>query len=113
MSRFARGKLTRKVQGQMSGYEQAYAEQLEADKLTGRIAQYRFESIKLRLADKPFLCSDGSIELIEVKGSWAAPNQDKSRVKIKVAAALFPEFVFVAVTKVAKKHGGGWLRELF
>lgn len=120
IQRFAKGRLARKVHGEMSSYEKAYAELLESGKIDGDIANYRFESIKLRLADNTFytpdfyvLCKDGTIELVEVKGSWAAPNQDTSRVKIKVAASLFPEFVFVAVTKVAKKHGGGWKREEF
>lgn len=118
--RFARGKLTRRVPGSMSGLEQKYASQLEADKLAGLIVSYRFEAVKLRLADKTFytpdfyvLLPDGSIELREVKGSWNAPNQDMSRVKIKVAAEQFPEFCFVAITSRAKKNGGGWEREEF
>lgn len=117
---FAKGRLTRRVPGAMSGTEKKYASQLEADKLAGVIVSYRFEAVKLRLADKTFytpdfyvLMPDGSIELREVKGSWNAPNQDMSRVKIKVAAEQFPEFVFVAVVPRRVKDGGGWSREEF
>lgn len=117
---FAKGRLTRRTPGSMSGLEKKYAEHLEADKLAGRIVSYRYESVKLRLADKTWytgdfmvLHNDGTIEIVEVKGSWSAPNQDMSRVKIKVAAEQYPEFRFVAMTQRAKKHGGGWEREEF
>jgi hypothetical protein len=48
------------------------------------------------------------LEMHEVKGFW----QDDARVKIKVAASIYP-FRFVAVTARAKKHGGGWAVEEF
>jgi hypothetical protein len=104
----------------MTKLEAAYGEQLEADKLAGRIAKYQFESVRLKLADLTYynpdwyvLCADGTVELVEVKGSWNAPNQDKSRVKLKVAAEQYPEFRFVAITRLPKKAGGGWEREEF
>ena len=116
--RLAKGNLTRRVPGSMSGYEKSFAEQLEADKFGGLIVSYRFEAVRLKLADMTYwtpdfyiLYPDGSIEFVEVKGSWKAPNQDKSRVKLKVAAEQYPEFRFVAITKRAKKSGGGWERE--
>lgn len=117
---FAKGRLTRKVPGEMSGTEKAYAAQLEVRKQIGKIADFKYESIKLRLADKTFytpdfyiLMPDGTQELHEVKGSWSAPNQDKSRVKIKVAAEQYPYFTFKAITARAKKDGGGWEEEVF
>jgi hypothetical protein len=116
--RFAKGNLTRRVPGSMSGYEKSYAEQLDADKFSGLVVSYRFEAVRLKLADLTYyspdfyvLYPDGSIEFVEVKGSWKAPNQDKSRVKLKVAAEQYPEFRFVAITKRPKKAGGGWERE--
>lgn len=116
----ARGNLTRKVPGQMSKTEAAYHDVLSMSRDAGAIADFKFESIRLKLADLTYytpdfyvLHNDGGIELVEVKGSWAAPNQDKSRVKLKVAAAQYPEFQFTAVTPIAKKHGGGWEREEF
>ena len=51
---------------------------------------------------------DGILEMHEVKGFW----QDDARVKIKVAASIYP-FRFVAVKARAKKHGGGWEVENF
>jgi len=117
---FAKGKLTRKVPGSMSGYEQTYAAVLKVRKDLGKVADFKFESVKLRLADNTFytpdffiLMPDGAIELHEVKGSWGAPNQDKSRVKLKVAAEQYPYFTFKAVTKQAVKNGGGWAEEVF
>lgn len=97
--------------GQMNKLEAAYAARLESLKLAGEIADYRFECIKLRLADNTFytpdfmvLRPDGAFEVHEVKGHW----EDDARVKIKVAAAQFP-FKFVAV----KKTKNGWDREVF
>ena len=96
--------------------ELAYGEHLEAEKRAGRIAEYRFEAVKLRLADKTYytpdylvFLPDGAIEFHEVKGFWAEHN----RVKSKVVAEQFPWFVFRAFTREAKKRGGGWKMEEF
>lgn len=70
----------------------------------------------MRLADNTFytpdfmvLLQDGSIEYHEVKGSWKAPNQEDSKVKIKVAAEQhwWALFVSIEIKKIPKKHGGG------
>ena len=58
--------------------------------------------------DFAVLPADGVLEIHEVKGFW----QDDARVKIKVAASLYP-FRFVAMKARAKKHGGGWEAEAF
>lgn len=101
--------------GQMNKTEAEYAQMLERRKAAGEIAWYRFEGIKLRLADSTFyspdfavMLADGSIECHEVKGHW----MDDARVKIKVAAEMYP-FRFVAVKKQPKKDGGGWSMEEF
>lgn len=101
--------------GQMNKTEQAYAKHLEDRKRLGQILWYRFEGIKLRLADNTFyspdfvvLLADGSLECHEVKGFW----QDDARVKIKVAADQYP-MRFIAVKVRAKKNGGGWDVEEF
>ncbi len=52
--------------------------------------------------------SDGTMEMHEVKGFW----QDDARVKIKVAADMYP-LKFIAVKRRAKKNGGGWSIEEF
>ena len=101
--------------GQMNKTEEAYAQTLELRKQAGEIAWYRFEGLKLRLADNTFYTPDfavmktnGLMECHEVKGFWA----DDARVKIKVAADAYP-FAFFAVQKASKSQGGGWITEEF
>lgn len=96
---------------EMNKLEAEYAARLEGLKLAGEIADYRFECLKLRLADNTFyapdfmvLRPDGAFEIHEVKGHW----EDDARVKIKVAAELYP-FKFIA----ARKQKGAWLFEEF
>ena len=81
----------------------------------GHILWYRFEGLKLRLADNTFytpdfavMGSDHRMECHEVKGHW----QDDARVKIKVASEQYP-FLFMAVRKQPKRDGGGWAFEDF
>lgn len=88
---------------------------LELRKRAGEIAWYRFEGIKLRLADNTFYTPDfavmlatGEMELHEVKGFWT----DDARVKTKVAADQYP-FRIIVVTVKPKKAGGGWNIEEF
>lgn len=87
--------------GQMNKTEAAYAQHLEARRAAGGILWFKFEAIKLRLADKTFLTvdfavlpSDGVLEMHEVKGFM----QDDANVKLKVAAATYP-FRFKLVRK--------------
>lgn len=101
--------------GTMNRTEADYDGYLWRQRHAGLILWHKFESLKLRLADSTFYSPDFAVlpasnvlELHEVKGFW----QDDARVKIKVAAALYP-FRFIAVTKRAKKHGGGWSIEEF
>lgn len=102
--------------GVMNKTEEAYAAHLEQLKQAGQVLWYKFEGIKLRLANKTFYTVDffvmpGSRELEahEVKGFWT----DDARVKIKVAADMYPVFKFVAIKKAAKSDGGGWSVEEF
>ncbi|MDE2103900.1 MAG: DUF1064 domain-containing protein [Patescibacteria group bacterium] len=101
--------------GAMNRTEQQYAAHLETLKVAGRVLWYRFEGVKLRLADNTFyspdfavLQADGALEMHEVKGHW----QDDARVKVKIAAEMYP-FRFLAVMVRAKKDGGGWREEVF
>lgn len=101
--------------GQRNKTEQAYEDHLERRRMVGDILWYRFEGLKLRLADKTFytpdfavLAGDGYLECHEVKGFWT----DDARVKIKVAAEQYP-FRFIAFKAVAKNRGGGWVWEEF
>jgi uncharacterized protein DUF1064 len=101
--------------GEMNKTETAYQNHLENQKHLGIVAWFKFEGVKLRLADNTFytpdfavMLADGAMELHEVKGFWT----DDARVKTKVAASLYP-FQIIAVTAKAKKAGGGWAFEKF
>lgn len=111
-ARFALGRLPA---GVMNKTEAAYDAHLWLKRHAGTVLWHKFEAIKLRLADNTFYTCDfavlpdtGVLEMHEVKGFW----QDDAKVKIKVAASIYP-FVFKAVKAVAKKHGGGWELENF
>ena len=103
--------LGRLKQGSMNKTELAYEQQLRILLLAGEIVWYKFEAINLRLADKTFykpdffvMLADGTLEVHEVKGYWA----DDAKVKIKVAAEMYP-FRFIAV----KQKGGKFAIEEF
>ena len=101
--------------GTMNKTEQAYCATLEARRAAGEVAWYKFEGIKLRLADNTFyspdfavMLADGALEMHEVKGFW----QDDARAKIKIAADMYP-MRFLAIQVKPKKDGGGWSIEEF
>lgn len=109
---FALGRLKT---GAMNKTEQAYADRLNLLQHAGEVAWFKFEGVKLRLADNTFYSPDfavmlanGVIEMHEVKGFW----QDDARAKIKIAADIYP-FRFIAVKVKTKKEGGGWAVEEF
>ncbi|MGL6291690.1 MAG: DUF1064 domain-containing protein [Silanimonas sp.] len=111
MRRYAKA---RHKPGEMNKLEQEYANHLELLRRAGEIKSWEYEKIKLRLADKTFytpdfmvVASDDTIEMHETKGFW----EEDARVKIKVAAAMYP-FRFLGVKK-APKSQGGWLYEEF
>lgn len=93
--------------GAMNKTEQAYAATLDARRHAGEVAWFKFEGVKLRLADNTFLTadfavmlSDGTMEMHEVKGFML----DDANVKLKVAASMYP-FVFKVIRK---GRGGMW-----
>jgi len=101
--------------GAMNKTEQRYANVLELRKAAGEVLWFKFEALKFRLADNTFYTPDfavmlagGQLEAHEVKGFW----QDDARVKIKIAADMFP-VRFVAIQAIAPKLGGGWKVEEF
>ena len=101
----------RKHEKGMNKMETRYSIFLEAQKSAGEILDWRFEPVKLRLADNTFYnidfmvtCRD-RIELHEVKGHW----EDDARVKWKVAAESFWMFQFVAI----QWKGGKWVFERY
>lgn len=109
---FALGRLKT---GAMNRTETAYRGHLELRKAAGEIAWFRFEGLKLRLADSTFYTPDfavmlttGEMECHEVKGFW----QDDARVKIKIAAEMYP-FRFIAITAGKAVNGSRWKIEEF
>lgn len=96
----------------MNKTERAHAITLEAQRRDGRIRSWRYEAVTLKLApdcrftpDFVVVENDGSIRCDEVKGFW----RDDAKVKIRVAARLFPEFRFRAMRRL----GAGWESEDF
>lgn len=84
-------------------YATAY---LEAERLQGKILAWKFESMRLVMAAKTcyipdfmVILPDKTIRFDEVKGFW----RDDARVKIKMAAELFPYFFFRAIQWDSKK----------
>lgn len=105
--RFALGRLKT---GEMNKTEAKYAAHLDHLMRAGEILWWKFEGVKLRLADNTFLTvdfavmrADGLLEMREVKGFM----QDDAAVKLKVAAATYP-FSFMLVRVRPQKLGGGW-----
>ena len=99
--------------GTMNRTEAAYERELAEKLHAGTVLWYRFEGIKLRLADNTFLTvdfavmrADGLLEMVDVKGSRGV-YQDDAKVKMKVAAAQYP-FQFKVVIPRRKRDGGGW-----
>src|SRR5574343_155185 len=102
--------LGRMKAGTKNKLEAAYEKYLEERKQAGEILWYKFEGIKLRLADNCFYNPDfavmlksGEIEIHECKGFM----REDAAVKIKVAAEEYP-FRFVLVYAKPKKEGGGF-----
>ena len=92
--------------GEMNRTEREYSFILESRKRAGEIVDYRFEAITLKLANNTrytpdfYVLFEDRIELHEVKGGFW---RDDARVKIKVAAAMFPEFAFIAALNKKKQ----------
>lgn len=113
--------------GEMNKTETAFAKHLEERRIVGEILWWKFEAIKLRLADGCFLTMDFAVVdaarqlvLYDVKGKMrktrangtkydAAFAQDDSKVKIKLAADMYP---FV-MRMVYPATGGGWNEDEF
>jgi hypothetical protein len=115
--------------GTQNATERLYQETvLRTRKAAGEILCFRFEAHTLKLAqdtrytpDFEVILADGTIEFHEIKAAWlnkstgkyAGHYEDDAKVKIKVAAELFPEYLFRGCYHLPKKAGGGWLYEEF
>jgi hypothetical protein len=100
--------------GTLNRTELAYAKVLEGLRIGNKVEWFKYEAIKLRLADNTFYTADffvmtkeGELQVHEVKGSTARKNNlgervgtkpfilNESNTKIKVAAELFPFRFFI------------------
>lgn len=91
------------VKEPMNKLEQQYAWFLGDLLKAGLIRGWRFESLKVRLADRtwytPDFCvlfNDGMRAMVETKG-WC---RDDAAVKFKIAEELYPEYVWMMIGKV-------------
>lgn len=104
--------------GEMNKLERFYADELTARVLAGQIKTWKFEAITLVLThpngdtrgtkltpDFAEFCFDGSIVFTDTKGY----EQEDARIKMKVAATLYPMFGF----RTVKRVGGTWVYEWF
>jgi len=103
--------------GERNKTEAAYESRLEMLKRSDVVAWYKFEGIKLRLADNTFLTVDfsvmlanGQMEMHDVKGAKHL-FADDARAKMKIAAELYP-FKFIAAYPTDRKFSG-WEMEEF
>lgn len=101
--------------GKMNGTESAYARHLDLLRHAGEILWYRFEGLKLRLADNTFLTPDFVVQganleifFVDVKGAKAIVTDD-AHVKMKVAAEQYP-FAFKYAFPNTKGRSG-WIEE--
>lgn len=100
--------------GEKNATEQRYEDEvLKPGMIVGDILWYRFEGVKLRLADNTFLTVDfavlpasGVLTMVDVKGARAIVQED-ARVKMRVAADQYPFLFQLAFPK----GGGGWTIE--
>lgn len=83
----------------MNKTEERYAEVLDARLAAGEIIWWKYEPIAFRLAERKcfyhpdfmVMLADGTIEIHETKGGF---TREDAQIKLKVAASLFPFFVF-------------------
>ena len=101
----------RPMPGKMNKLELSYRQLLEQRKMAGEIVRYRYEPLKFKLAPNTFYTPDfmvtfeDRVEIHETKGFW----EEDARIKIKMAAELYPEFIFVGVQYKKKQ----WTYEYF
>lgn len=93
----------------MNKTEEAMSRELESLKDDGKITRWRFESVKIRLADRTWFTvdfqlwiPDGRIVMLETKG-WL---RDDAAVKFKVAREMYPEYIWV----MYRRDHGRWNR---
>jgi hypothetical protein len=101
----------RRAAGRMNGYESDYEKTFLMQK------PHMFEAVTLKLADDcrytpdfMVIADDDVVEFHEVKGGFW---RDDAKVKIRVAAQMYPMFRFYSFFKEPKKLGGRWTQKTF
>lgn len=123
-NRFAKHK--RRAPGERNKTEAAYESHLDVLHRAGEIDGFKFEGIKLKLADNTHFtpdfivyAADGVVELHDTKGTTkklraggfkeAVPwIEEDAKLKLKLAAELFPFRVFAVF-----KTPDGWQKQQF
>ncbi len=96
----------RKIKGKMNGTEERFAFFLDSEIKAGHILSYKYEAVTLKLAPKTTYCPDfmvirpDCIEFIEIKGGMIT---DIGRAKFKIAAEIYPWFVWRMIQWKGKK----------
>ena len=97
--------------GFASQLERDFSEVLETWKMEGKILEWAYEPLTMRLAKRTtytpdFLTQDesGLLTVWEVKGFM----REDANVKLKTAVEKFPFFRWVLVTRARKRDGGHW-----
>lgn len=87
-----------------SKLERAYVARLNALQQSGLVRQWVYEGVTFTLADgvrytPDFLVwtSTNAVEFHEIKGVKRGRNWERSRIKLQVAARMFPQFTFLLV----------------
>lgn len=95
----------------MNKTEQAWADQLELAKRAGEVLDYRFEGMKIRLANGTYytpdfvvVLKDSTIRFDEVKGFM----REAARVRLNVAVECYPWLRFMLVRRIK----GQWVTEV-
>ena len=95
----------------MNKLESQFSRMLDMWKAGGIVEWYAFEQIKFRLAGRTWYTPDFFVVektktvIYEVKGFW----RDDARVKIKVAAEMYPHFTWIGCRFIR----GEWHYEYF
>ena len=97
--------------GQRNKTEASYEALLTARHHAGEVAWFRFEGLKLRLADNTFytpdfavMLADGQIECHEVKGGYRLQSYQRARLAFDQARVEFPWLAWTWATR----SDGGW-----
>lgn len=90
-----------------NNWERMYAERLEVRRFTRDIVSWKYECIRLKLADGAWYTpdfqvvnNDGSTDFHEVKGF----RRTAGILRFKVAAKMYPEYTFF----LAERPAGEW-----